>query len=198
MANTEEKALGQNGLLYFWQQLKVMLAGKVDKVEGKGLSTNDFTAAEKAKLAGIAEGATKSTNDLTNELKTNYDAAYTHSQVAHAPSDAQANVIEEISVNGTKQTVSGKAVNIAVPTTVAALSDAADYAKKSELTNVYKYQGSVATFDKLPATSTAGYIYNVEEDGMNYAWNGSGWDSLGASFSVSYITNAEIDAILAS
>ena len=30
---------------------------KVDKVEGKGLSTNDFTTAEKTKLAGIAEGA---------------------------------------------------------------------------------------------------------------------------------------------
>lgn len=29
------------------------LAGKVDKVDGKGLSTNDFTTAEKEKLAGI-------------------------------------------------------------------------------------------------------------------------------------------------
>lgn len=34
------------------------LASKVDKVSGKGLSTNDFTAAEKEKLAGIAAGAT--------------------------------------------------------------------------------------------------------------------------------------------
>ena len=33
------------------------LATKVDKVEGKGLSTNDFTTAEKNKLAGIAAGA---------------------------------------------------------------------------------------------------------------------------------------------
>ena len=37
------------------------ISGKVDKVEGKGLSTND----------------------LTTELKSNYDAAYTHSQSAH-------------------------------------------------------------------------------------------------------------------
>lgn len=35
----------------------VDLSGKVDKVAGKGLSTNDFTTAEKNKLAGIAEGA---------------------------------------------------------------------------------------------------------------------------------------------
>lgn len=33
------------------------LANKVDKVSGKGLSTNDYTTAEKNKLAGIAEGA---------------------------------------------------------------------------------------------------------------------------------------------
>ena len=32
---------------------------KVDKIEGKGLSTNDYTTAEKNKLAGIAEGANK-------------------------------------------------------------------------------------------------------------------------------------------
>ena len=42
---------------------------KVDKVSGKGLSTND----------------------LTNTLKTNYDTAYTHSQTAHAPANAQKN-----------------------------------------------------------------------------------------------------------
>lgn len=32
------------------------------------------------------------TNDLTNALKSNYDTAYTHSQSAHAPSNAQKNV----------------------------------------------------------------------------------------------------------
>lgn len=37
----------------------VDLSGKVDKVEGKGLSTNDYTTAEKTKLAGIADGANK-------------------------------------------------------------------------------------------------------------------------------------------
>lgn len=33
------------------------LSGKVDKVDGKGLSTNDYTTTEKNKLAGIAAGA---------------------------------------------------------------------------------------------------------------------------------------------
>lgn len=37
------------------------------------------------------EGKTLTANDLTNELKANYDTAYTHSQVIHAPADAQKN-----------------------------------------------------------------------------------------------------------
>lgn len=42
---------------YTAAQVDSALGNKVDKVTGKGLSTNDFTDAEKAKLAGIAEGA---------------------------------------------------------------------------------------------------------------------------------------------
>jgi len=37
--------------------VNIDLSGKVDKVTGKGLSTNDYTTAEKNKLADIAEGA---------------------------------------------------------------------------------------------------------------------------------------------
>src|SRR5574344_1945789 len=38
------------------------LATKVDKVEGKGLSTNDYTTTEQSKLAGIATGAEVNVN----------------------------------------------------------------------------------------------------------------------------------------
>ena len=142
------------------------------------------------------------TNDLTNELKANYDAAYNHSQEDHAPANAQANVIESISVNGTAQAVTGKGVNITVPTTVAALTDAADYAKKTDLTNVYQYAGSVATYADLPtglgAVTGTCPVYNVEADGMNYAWNGTAWDNLGQIFEIESISNSDIDTILAS
>lgn len=49
----------------------VDLSGKVDKVAGKGLSTNDFTDAEKKKLGGIAEGA----NNYTHPTHTAYSSA---------------------------------------------------------------------------------------------------------------------------
>ena len=39
------------------QELEDGLAGKVDKVAGKGLSTEDYTTAEKSKLSGIESGA---------------------------------------------------------------------------------------------------------------------------------------------
>jgi hypothetical protein len=46
-----------------------LLGGKVDKVTGKGLSTEDYTTTEKSKLAGIAENANNyvhpSTHDAT-------------------------------------------------------------------------------------------------------------------------------------
>lgn len=49
--------LDGNGLLYVWQKIKTYVTGllseKVDKVNGKGLSTNDYTTAEKNKLAEL-------------------------------------------------------------------------------------------------------------------------------------------------
>ena len=44
------------------ETLRNSISGKVDKVSGKGLSTNDFTADYKTKLDGIAEGANKYTH----------------------------------------------------------------------------------------------------------------------------------------
>lgn len=49
-----KKYLDQDGVLYFWQKIKAKLSTKVDKIDGKGLSTNDYTTAEKTKLAGLS------------------------------------------------------------------------------------------------------------------------------------------------
>lgn len=42
--------------------LNSAIGNKVDKVSGKGLSTNDYTTAEKTKLSGIASGANNYTH----------------------------------------------------------------------------------------------------------------------------------------
>jgi len=49
--------LDKTGLALVWTKVKLLLADKVDKVDGKGLSSNDYTAEEKAKLANIEAGA---------------------------------------------------------------------------------------------------------------------------------------------
>lgn len=49
--------LDKTGLERLWEHIISRLGNKVDIVEGKGLSTNDYTDAEKQKLAGIAAGA---------------------------------------------------------------------------------------------------------------------------------------------
>ena len=51
------KILDYTGLQYLYGKLLARLNNKVDKVTGKGLSTNDYTTTEKNKLAGIAAGA---------------------------------------------------------------------------------------------------------------------------------------------
>lgn len=84
-------------------------------------------------------------------------------------------------------------------------SAASNYALKSDITGMYKYKGSVATASGLPSSGqTTGDVYNIEAasvyggPGMNVAWNGSAWDPLGEIFSITSVTNAEIDTIVAS
>lgn len=62
------KFLNDNGLLYVWQKIKVLLEKKVDKVEGKGLSTNDLTneLLEKINSSG-SSSFSGSYTDLTNK-----------------------------------------------------------------------------------------------------------------------------------
>ena len=49
------------------EQGKILNETKVDKLVGKGLSTNDYTTAEKNKLATIAEGANKYVHPVYNK-----------------------------------------------------------------------------------------------------------------------------------
>lgn len=53
----EKNYLDKTGLALVWEKIKNITNGKVDKVDGKGLSTNDYTSEEKTKLANIASGA---------------------------------------------------------------------------------------------------------------------------------------------
>lgn len=143
--------LDKSGLTLLISKIKTALGGKVDVVSGKGLSTNDYTNAEKNKLSGIASGA-------------------------------QVNVIESVSVNGTKIEPSSKAVAISVPTKVSQLSNDSDFQNATQVNNTitgkgYQTQSQVQSLinsamgkvtsikyqkvDSLPTTGSNGVIYLV-------------------------------------
>lgn len=61
------------------------------------------------------------------------------------------------------------------------------------------YKGTVATADLLPLNPSIGDMYNIEtksiygEAGMNVAWNGTTWDTMGAPIDMSlYIKSSEL------
>lgn len=124
-----------------WDNLggEIDLSGKVDKVQGKDLSTNDYTDADKEKLTGIETGAEvniitaikvdnveqavadKAVNiDLSGkvdkvqgkQLSTEDYTTTEKSKLGNIAENAQVNVIETIKVDDTSLTVTDKAVNI--------------------------------------------------------------------------------------
>lgn len=143
--------LDKSGLTLLISKIKTALNGKVDVVSGKGLSTNDYTSAEKQKLSGIASGA-------------------------------QVNVIESVKVNGTKLTLSSKAVDVTVPTKTSQLTNDSGYQSATSVESIitakgYQTQSQVQSlinsavgnitsirYEKvtsLPATGSNGVIYLV-------------------------------------
>ena len=82
-----------------------------------------------------------------------------------------------------------------------AKANAADVYTKEEIdtkiSTVYKYCGSVATVEELPTENQSiGDVYNVEADGINYAWDGTKWDSLAGVVDLSgYTTKEEFEAL---
>lgn len=233
--------LDYDGLLYFWQKIKAKLADKVDKVEGKGLSTNDFSAAYKTKLDGIANGANNYSHPTSSGNK-HIPAGGSVGQILRWSSDGTAqwgndNNTTYSAFKGATSSAAGGSGLVPAPTagkqgqylrgdgtwatpTDTIYSDATQsahglmsiadkkkldefgaastYALKSDITAMYRYKGSVTSTDKLPTSGQIiGDVYDVG-NGMNYAWNGSDWDALGEIFTITKITNTEIDTVLAS
>lgn len=95
------KYLGENGLTFLMTLIKNQFANFVAKEKKTNDSSNYKVLTD---------------NNLSDELKGQYDVAYTHSQADHAPANAQENVIEAVKVNTTPVTVDpDKSINISVP-----------------------------------------------------------------------------------
>ena len=53
-------------------------------------------------------------------------------------------------------------------------------AKKSDITSVFKYKGTVNTVSELPESATEGDIYHVTSDSGEYGYFNGEWESLGS------------------
>lgn len=168
---------------------------KVDKVEGKGLSANDYTNEEKAKLGGVEANAN------------NYTLP-----------DASASVKGGVTV-GTNVDVSGGKISVKNGTTnqkgVVQLSSATDDTSttKAATPSALEYKGSKDTYADLPTTGNKkGDVWNIVNAdaahgvnaGDNVAWNGTTWDVLAGTMDLSAymlaedlvaISNTELDNI---
>lgn len=175
-----------------------------------------MSANDKTKLNGVASGAEVNQNAFSNvvygsttisadsKTDTLTFAAGNNVQIS---ADATNDKLTISAIDTTYSVASSSANGLMSSTDKSKLDgfqNASNYALKTDITNVYKYKGSVATADLLPTTGlTGGDVYDIQAEstygpaGQNVAWNStsSTWDPLGGIFSITSITNAEIDTI---
>ena len=95
--------------------INTTIGNKVDKVSGKGLSTNDYTTTEKNKLAGIASGAEVNVQSDWNVTDTNSDAYIKNkpsSMPANGGTSSTISTTLPISKGGTGKTTGADAANV--------------------------------------------------------------------------------------
>lgn len=198
--------LNNDGLMYLWAKLKAKFSLKsegVKTITRNGL-TFTVTRADDTTFTFDQTGISD-LSEATGTLGVGHGGTgantFTTGLIYHATPGTGA-----MSVATASQVVSEIGDTPVARATADASGDniADTYAKKTDITGVYKYKGSVANAAALPQSGqVTGDVYNIEAAsaygaaGANVAWNGSAWDSLGEVFSISAITNAEIDAIVA-
>lgn len=180
---------------------------KVDKVEGKGLSTNDYTTAEKNKLAGIEEGANKytlptATASILGGVKVGDNITNSAGVISVATATTAVKGVVQLSdavdANLSTTGATSKAVKMAYdlanskqsPATTLQGYGITDAYTKTEIDGMVSagvhYKGTVATFAELPTAAVVGDMYNVTsadashdvKAGDNVVWNGTSWDVL--------------------
>lgn len=213
---TTKQYLDYEGLTAYNTKVKAKLDTKVDAVTGKGLSDENYTSAEKTKLEGLKNyvlpaaatstlgGVIVETTEDPVPTKTAIKAdANGKAFVDWADAPAASATVAGLAKVGTGLKIGASGAIEVDPTTAPThevnwsdIQNKPDVAVKGDLASVYKFKGSVANYAALPTEGLeVGFVYNVEDTGMNYAWTGTEWDALGQAFSITAITNEQIDAL---
>lgn len=152
---------------------KTALDNKVDKVTGKGLSTNDFTTAEKNKLSGIESGA--QVNTITG-VKGNAESSYRTGNVNLTPANIGA-VPTSRTVNGhalsANVTVTASDVGLGNVNNTSDLNKPISTATQSAL-NAKVNKTDIATTSDLGLVKPDGSTITIEADGTIHSVGGGG------------------------
>ena len=107
----------------------------------------------------------------------------------------------------TKTELNGKADKTQLNNYVTTATANTTYAKKTDITNIYKFKGTKTNYDDLPKTDrVTGDVWNITnadsehgiKAGDNVAWNGTEWDNLSGTVDLSaYATTTTTDAMSA-
>lgn len=158
---------------------------KVDKVNGKGLSTNDYTTAEQTKLSGIAEGA--EVNEISVIKVNNTEQTISNKTV---------NIT--VPTAGSSSNTSGYVVYSTYTSALGEKADSNNVYTKAEidqkLTGAMNYKGTKASTAALPSSGNVqGDVWHITADGSEWAWNGSAWEELGTAVDLSgYVEESEL------
>jgi len=181
------KVLDEQGLSYLLSKLdsRYDVSGKVDKVDGKGLSTNDYTTTEKNKLAGIAAGAEVNVQSDWNQTNSAAD-----DYIKNKPTIPTVNnntiTIQKNNTNVDSFTLnqsSNKTINITVPT------------KTSDLTNDSGYITDIS--GKADASAAIGSI-SLSMDSNTYKISITGTKVNGTAFTVSNVIDLPLESVVVS
>lgn len=168
----------------------------VAQEDGKGLSANDFTDIQKEKLESLENYVLpQASADVAGGVKIGAGLSITEDGILSATGGGTADAVEWENVVGKPED----------------LLKAGDVYSKEEVdakvNAVYKFKGSAENLAALPTEgNTLGDVYNLQDTGMNVAWDGSNWDYLGIDVDLSgYVqasdlveaTNEQIDALFA-
>lgn len=204
------KYLNDTGTIYVISKIKELLAGKVDKVDGKGLSTNDYTTAEKTKLSGIATNANNYTLPIAGTalggVKEGGDIEIDSNGQMTVPGLTSKAPLASPTFTGAPKAPTASAGN---NTTQIATTAFVSTAVANAVSGITSFKFEVVS--QLPSTGEAGTIYLVSNGGSGqniydeYIWVNNKFEKIGTTAvdlsnywsktELVAITTGEIDAM---
>ena len=179
MSDTKKNWLDKTGVIHLWNTIKALLDTKVDKIEGLGLSSNDYTVEDKTKVSKI-----KPVQNTLTSTDTDAGLSAAQGKVLKDIVDTKADNIDVQPITipttgwGTENGVSAYPNYIDIPLSGVSSKDAvvidispssAYFAAQAQFTNTESMDGAVRIRAKnIPTAAIKGQWYVIHGGGTVY------------------------------